>query len=87
MKAERTKNNYLFCRFHHLFEYEATYYSYLVAKVISHKLYSEGAVPKKRAGLSAHMSRGVNNMTKREVDLIFKKGGEATHHDRMCYKL
>lgn len=34
-KAKDFKNNYLFNKFHHLFEYDATYYSYLIAKVTS----------------------------------------------------
>jgi Zn-dependent oligopeptidase len=29
----------MFNKFHHLFEYDATYYSYLVAKVASQKLF------------------------------------------------
>ena len=37
--------NYLFNKFHHLFEYDATYYSYLLAKVASQKLYTTGVVP------------------------------------------
>lgn len=41
-KTEQYKENYLFCRFHHLFEYEATYYSYLIAKLCSRKLFNEG---------------------------------------------
>lgn len=28
-------DNYLFNKFHHLFEYDATYYSYLLAKIAS----------------------------------------------------
>ena len=34
-KAKDLKNNFLFNKFHHLFEYDATYYSYLIAKVTS----------------------------------------------------
>jgi len=41
-KAAKLQENYLFCRFHHLFEYEATYYSYLIAKLCSRKLFKEG---------------------------------------------
>ncbi len=39
-KIKDFENNYLFNKFHHLFEYDATYYSYLIAKVASQKLYS-----------------------------------------------
>ena len=42
VKTAKFKENYLFCRFHHLFEYEATYYSYLLAKLSSRKLFYEG---------------------------------------------
>ena len=41
-KSAKFARNFLFCRFHHLFEYEATYYSYLIAKLCSRKLFSEG---------------------------------------------
>ncbi len=56
-------DNHLFCRFHHLFEYEATYYSYLIAKVTSRSLYSSGDL---KNGL----------LSKRDRDLIFVKPGE-----------
>jgi Zn-dependent oligopeptidase len=39
-KVKDFKGNFLFNKFHHLFEYDATYYSYLIAKVASQKLYS-----------------------------------------------
>ena len=32
-KLKKYEKNYLFCHFNHLFEYEATYYSYLIAKL------------------------------------------------------
>ena len=41
IKVEDFEANYMFNKFHHLFEYDATYYSYLLAKVASHKLYSK----------------------------------------------
>lgn len=34
-QTEKFRNNFLFTRFHHLFEYEACYYSYLVARICS----------------------------------------------------
>ncbi|MFM7856142.1 MAG: hypothetical protein ACKO96_30525, partial [Flammeovirgaceae bacterium] len=34
-KLEDFSDNYLFNKFHHLFEYDATYYSYLLAKIAS----------------------------------------------------
>ena len=34
-QIEKFRNNFLFTRFHHLFEYEACYYSYLVARLCS----------------------------------------------------
>jgi hypothetical protein len=34
-KAADFQANYLFNKFHHLFDYDATYYSYLIAKVAS----------------------------------------------------
>jgi Zn-dependent oligopeptidase len=41
-KISDFKGNYLFNKFHHLFEYDATYYSYLLAKIASKKLFHEG---------------------------------------------
>ena len=41
VKVKDFEANYMFNKFHHLFEYDATYYSYLLAKVASHKLYSK----------------------------------------------
>ncbi|CDW86736.1 oligopeptidase a [Stylonychia lemnae] len=38
-KLKDFENNYLFNQFHHIFEYNATYYSYLIAKISSQKLY------------------------------------------------
>ena len=32
-KVKKYEKNYLFCHFNHLFEYESTYYSYLIAKL------------------------------------------------------
>lgn len=32
-KVKKYDENYLFCNFHHLFEYESAYYSYLIAKL------------------------------------------------------
>jgi len=56
-------NNHLFCLFHHLFEYEATYYSYLIAKVSARSLFGSG-----------ECMSGV--LSKRDRDLIFVKPGE-----------
>jgi hypothetical protein len=56
-------NNHLFCRFYHLFEYEATYYSYLIAKVSASSLFGSG-----------ECTSGV--LSKRDRDLIFVKPGE-----------
>ena len=64
-----------------MFEYEATYYSYLLAKLSSRKLFSEGLA--KRPGSSSFfMGRGDANLSKREVSLIFEKGGETSHYER-----
>ena len=64
---DRYKKNYLFCRFHHLFEYEATYYSYLIAKLASRKLFSS-----QPNGLS----RGSSELSKKELGNIFANGAE-----------
>ncbi len=56
-------DKHLFCRFYHLFEYEATYYSYLIAKVTSRSLYSSGVFEN-------------GQLSKRDRDLIFVKPGE-----------
>jgi len=74
-KIEATcKDNYLFTRFHHLFEYEATYYSYLLAKLTSNRLfYSPASFGENRFGM---FSRGGKQIPKADIDLIFTKGGE-----------
>lgn len=74
-KIEETcENNYIFSRFHHLFEYEATYYSYLLAKLVSNRLfYSPRGTGANRFGM---FSRGAKPIPKEEIDLIFAKGGE-----------
>lgn len=44
-KVTDFNDNYLFNKFHHLFEYDGTYYSYLLAKIASQKLYSKEVNP------------------------------------------
>ena len=83
-KTDKYRENYLFCRFHHLFEYEATYYSYLIAKLCSRKLFNEGL---SSAGTSDRsktqfIGRGEANLSRRETQLIFEKGGETTNYER-----
>ena len=77
-KTDKYRENYLFCRFHHLFEYEATYYSYLIAKLSSRKLFNEGLAKSN----SNFLGRGGSDLSKREVSLIFEKGGETSHYER-----
>ena len=80
-KTEKYKKNYLFCRFHHLFEYEATYYSYLIAKLSSRKLFSEGLAQRPGSG-GFYTGRGDADLSQREVSLIFGKAGETSHYER-----
>ena len=77
-KLKKYEKNYLFCHFNHLFEYEATYYSYLIAKLQSHKLFNDGLQSKSAKRMNI-LSRGTSPMTKREVDLIFARGGETNN--------
>ena len=87
-KIGKLKDNYLFCRFHHLFEYEATYYSYLIAKLSSRKLFNEGLGSNEGGKLSkgnrTHMflGRGESRLSQRESKLIFAKGGETSYSER-----
>ena len=68
-KISKIGNNPLFCRFHHLFEYEATYYSYLIAKLSSKRLfYKENA------------KRSIDTLSDDERALIFTKPGETTDY-------
>ncbi len=46
-KVSDFQGNRLFNKFHHLFEYDATYYSYLVAKVASQRLYAMDIIIKR----------------------------------------
>jgi Zn-dependent oligopeptidase len=41
-KVKDFEGNYMFNKFHHLFEYDATYYSYLIAKIASQRLFAQG---------------------------------------------
>lgn len=68
------KNNHLFCRFYHLFEYEATYYSYLIAKLSARSLFDAGELEK-------------DNLSKRDTDLIFVKPGETPNYAKEILKL
>ena len=80
-KLKKYEKNYLFCHFNHLFEYEATYYSYLIAKLQSHKLFNDGLQSKSAKRMNI-LSRGTSPMTKREVDLIFARGGETNNQEK-----
>ena len=62
-------NNHLFCRFYHLFEYEATYYSYLIAKLSARSLFN-----------SSEFENGL--LSRRDRDLIFVKPGETLNYPR-----
>ena len=62
-KTKDFSENYLFNKFHHLFEYDATYYSYLLAKVASQRLYNQGVT-----------SEGGKQTVSREVQELFERG-------------
>ena len=68
-KIREIGNNPLFCRFHHLFEYEATYYSYLIAKLSSKRLFNK---EKER--------RSIETLSENERALIFTKPGETPNY-------
>ena len=74
---ERYRTNYLFCRFHHLFDYESTYYTYLVAKLTSRKLFRQDKV----SSTSVLGSRANTVLSVEERDLIFERPGE--HRGRL----
>ena len=68
-----------------MFEYEATYYSYLIAKLCSRKLFNEGlSTAGAQSANRGHLflGRGEAPLTPREVSLIFEKGGETSHLER-----
>ena len=71
-----------------MFEYEATYYSYLIAKLSSRKLFNEGLGSneggKVSKGNRSHMflGRGESRLSQREAKLIFEKGGETSYSER-----
>jgi Zn-dependent oligopeptidase len=64
-KVADFNDNYLFNKFHHLFEYDATYYSYLLAKIASQKLYSNEVNP---------VNSDENLTVSNQIHSLFEKG-------------
>lgn len=67
------KHNYIFTRFDHLFDYEAGYHSYLIAKICSEDLYNNHVKGTQRQS---------GNLPKK-IDELFSQGGAFDYRNNL----